>query len=67
LEYLNCVRLAFKLVFHSNGHSRNSYMSELDSEPDSEYVLEMLARLGQSIIRANDMENKPQYSNSKFS
>lgn len=36
---------------------RNNFISEQDSEPDSEYVLEMLARLGQSIIRANDLEN----------
>ncbi|XP_069672025.1 diuretic hormone class 2-like [Periplaneta americana] len=36
---------------------RNNFVSEQDSEPDSEYVLEMLARLGQSIIRANDLEN----------
>jgi hypothetical protein len=35
---------------------RNNFISEQDSEPDSEYVLEMLARLGQSIIRANDLE-----------
>ncbi|PNF16114.1 hypothetical protein B7P43_G03300 [Cryptotermes secundus] len=35
---------------------RNNFISEQDSEPDSEYVLEMLARLGQSLIRANDLE-----------
>ncbi|XP_018911085.1 diuretic hormone class 2 isoform X2 [Bemisia tabaci] len=33
-----------------------SYMSEME-EPDTEMMLEMLARLGQSIIRANDLEN----------
>ncbi|CAH0391048.1 unnamed protein product [Bemisia tabaci] len=35
---------------------RKSYMSEME-EPDTEMMLEMLARLGQSIIRANDLEN----------
>ncbi|PSN43815.1 hypothetical protein C0J52_23388 [Blattella germanica] len=47
---------AFAIGFSSS--HRNSYITDMDSEPDSEYVLEMLARLGQSIIRANDMENK---------
>jgi hypothetical protein len=35
---------------------RNNFISDQETEPDSEYVLEMLARLGQSIIRANDLE-----------
>ncbi|XP_075227807.1 diuretic hormone class 2 isoform X2 [Lycorma delicatula] len=33
------------------------YMGDMESEPDPELMLEILARLGQSIIRANDLEN----------
>ncbi|XP_067000800.1 diuretic hormone class 2 [Anabrus simplex] len=38
----------------------NNYLSAMDSEPDPEYLLEMLARmarLGQSLITHNDVEN----------
>lgn len=36
---------------------RSNFIPEQDSEADSEYVLDLLARLGQSIMRANDLEN----------
>jgi hypothetical protein len=35
---------------------RSNFIPEQDSEADSEYVLDLLARLGQSILRANDLE-----------
>ncbi|XP_050437162.1 diuretic hormone class 2 [Adelges cooleyi] len=38
----------------SQGQS-NAYLSENDGDP--EVMLELLARLGQSIMRANDLEN----------
>ncbi|KAF6205116.1 hypothetical protein GE061_019283 [Apolygus lucorum] len=33
-----------------------SYLGELDSDPDAEVMLEILAKLGQTIMRANDLE-----------
>nr|AEA51302.1 calcitonin-like diuretic hormone prepropeptide variant A [Rhodnius prolixus] len=38
------------------GH-RASYFGDMDNEPDSEVMLEILAKLGQTIMRANDLEN----------
>jgi hypothetical protein len=35
---------------------RSNFVSDQDTEADSEYVLDLLARLGQSIMRANDLE-----------
>ncbi|GFG35125.1 hypothetical protein Cfor_09612, partial [Coptotermes formosanus] len=35
---------------------RSNFVSDQDSEADSEYVLDLLARLGQSVMRANDLE-----------
>ncbi|XP_073983389.1 diuretic hormone class 2 isoform X3 [Rhodnius prolixus] len=37
------------------GH-RASYFGDMDNEPDSEVMLEILAKLGQTIMRANDLE-----------
>ncbi|RZF43543.1 hypothetical protein LSTR_LSTR012823 [Laodelphax striatellus] len=39
----------------SSGHK--GYLSDMESEPDPELMLEILTRLGQTIIRANDLEN----------
>jgi hypothetical protein len=36
---------------------RSNFLSDQDSEADSEYMLDLLAKLGQSIMRANDLEN----------
>nr|UES72868.1 calcitonin-like diuretic hormone [Carausius morosus] len=33
------------------------FRSDLEVGPDPEYVMELIERLGQSIIRANDLEN----------
>ncbi|XP_075227806.1 diuretic hormone class 2 isoform X1 [Lycorma delicatula] len=38
------------------------YMGDMESEPDPELMLEILARLGQSIIRANDLEKYDKYN-----
>nr|AZK31380.1 neuropeptide precursor [Nezara viridula] len=38
------------------GH-RGGYIGDLESEPDPEVILEILAKLGQTIMRANDLEN----------
>ncbi|XP_014272882.1 diuretic hormone class 2 isoform X2 [Halyomorpha halys] len=37
------------------GH--RGYLGDLESEPDPEVILEILAKLGQTIMRANDLEN----------
>ncbi|BES93604.1 Diuretic hormone 31 [Nesidiocoris tenuis] len=33
-----------------------SYVGEFESDPDAEVMLEILAKLGQTIMRANDLE-----------
>uniref|UniRef100_A0A6M2DXI3 Putative calcitonin-like diuretic hormone prepropeptide variant a rhodnius prolixus n=1 Tax=Xenopsylla cheopis TaxID=163159 RepID=A0A6M2DXI3_XENCH len=38
-------------------HNRLNYYSDMDGEPDPSVVLEMLARLGQTIMRTHDLEN----------
>ncbi|XP_073983387.1 diuretic hormone class 2 isoform X1 [Rhodnius prolixus] len=43
------------------GH-RASYFGDMDNEPDSEVMLEILAKLGQTIMRANDLEKPMIYS-----
>ncbi|KAK7869327.1 hypothetical protein R5R35_012888 [Gryllus longicercus] len=54
--------LAVSRSTHASPLSRyQSYLPAMDPEPDSEYMLEMLARmarLGQSLITPNDVENK---------
>ena len=58
--FKNICNFAFILVWPNDlvlccSH-RSNVVSDQDSEADSEYVLDLLARLGQSIMRANDLE-----------
>ncbi|GLH02774.1 Uncharacterized protein GBIM_08745 [Gryllus bimaculatus] len=51
--------LAVSRSTHASPLSSQSYLPAMDPEPDSEYMLEMLARmarLGQSLITPNDVE-----------
>ncbi|XP_014259519.1 diuretic hormone class 2 isoform X2 [Cimex lectularius] len=34
-----------------------AYLGDFESEPDTQVMMEILAKLGQTIMRANDLEN----------
>ncbi|CAA9997383.1 unnamed protein product, partial [Nesidiocoris tenuis] len=53
----NYVDGSTKIVHSSrNKGAHRSYVGEFESDPDAEVMLEILAKLGQTIMRANDLE-----------